>query len=202
VQILYILAFFSMLRASNLLPASLNVVDPRRQLCFGNIKGFTGGIVLSIVLSKTIQFSERIHEISLAERLGSIFCPVAALRKLVRLRQGAKLGDNDLILQVPVNGVWRPLCKDHVVTILRTQLAKMGLDPLQYSFHSFRHGGLQAAVRAQPNLELVKLQSGHMSDAVHVYTQMPGASRMVTGAKMLEMMERDRGSLPIRVVPL
>ena len=30
-----------------------------------------------------------------------------------------------------------------------------------------------------------------MSGAVHVYTQMPGASRMVTGAKMLEMMEKD-----------
>jgi hypothetical protein len=160
------------------------------------MKKFTGGIVLSIVLAKTIQFSERVHEIALAARPGSVFCPVAALRKLVLLRHGTKTGDGDLIFQIPVNGSWRPLCKDHVVTILRAQLVKMYLCPTDYSFHSFRHGGLQAAVRAQPNLELVKLQSGHMSDAVHVYTQMPGASRMVTGAKMLELMEREREAQP------
>jgi hypothetical protein len=40
---------------------------------------------------------------------------------------------------------------------------------------------------------LIRLQSGHISGAIHVYTAMPGASRMVTGARMLA----DLDSLPL-----
>jgi hypothetical protein len=105
-----------------------------------------------------------------------------------------------LVLQIPVAGVWRPLCKQTVVSVLRMQLEKLGLDPSSYSFHSFRHGSIQTAVRAQPSIELVKLQSGHMSDAVTIYTQMPGASRMVTGAKMLAAMELDRESASVPAI--
>jgi hypothetical protein len=189
VQITYVIAFFSMLRASNLLPVSLSMVDPERQMVWGRLKAFVGGIVLTVVLSKTIQCRERQHEIALAERPGSIFCPVAAVRYLRRLRGGVKCGDNDLMLQIPVNGSWRPLCKDTVVTVMRSQLGKLGLDPSLYSFHCFRHGSIQTAVLAQPALELIKLQSGHLSDAVHLYTQMPGSARMVTTAKMLLQMD-------------
>jgi hypothetical protein len=77
------------------------------------------------------------------------------------------------------------LLKDAVVGVLRLQLARMGLDPRLYGFHSFRHGAVQAALRSQPSLEMIGLQSDHTSAAIHVYTQMPGAARMVTGAKML-----------------
>jgi integrase len=188
-QTCFILAFFTMKRASNLLPPSLSDMDPRRQMVWGRIKWHLGGVVCKVVLSKTIQFSERIHEIALASRPGSPFCPVSALNRLGALRHGVKCGVEDLIFQIPVKGVWRPLCKDTVVVILRMQLKKMGLDPRDYSFHSFRHGGVQAAVRAQPSVELIKLQSGHSSDAFYIYTQMPGSQRMVMGAKMLAVME-------------
>jgi integrase len=195
VQITYIIAFFSMLRASNLLPASLSVVDPERQMVWGRLISFEGGVVLVVVLSKTIQCRERRHEIALAERTGSPFCPVAAVRRLLALRNGQKCGDNELLLQIPVNSIWRPLCKDTVITVMRSQLKKLGLDPQRYSFHSFRHGSIQTAVLAQPALELIKLQSGHLSDAVHLYTQMPGSARMVTTAKMLEQMDGFRASV-------
>jgi hypothetical protein len=199
VQITYVIAFFSMLRASNLLPASLSVVDPDRQMVWGRLISFEGGIVIRVILSKTIQCREREHEIALAERRGSVFCPIAAIRRLLQLRAGVKCGDNDLMLQIPVNSVWRPLCKDTVIVIMRSQLRKLGLDPDRYSFHSFRHGSIQTAVLAQPALELVKLQSGHLSNAVHLYTQMPGSARMVTTAKMLEQM--DAFSASVVVVP-
>ena len=97
---------------------------------------------------------------------------------------------DDVLLQVPVNGVWRPLCKDTVVKVMRMQLVRMGLNPDEYAFHSFRRGGIQEAVRAQPSLELVRLQSGHVSDAIHAYSAMPGEARMVTVALMLESLEQ------------
>jgi integrase len=80
--------------------------------------------------------------------------------------------------------------------IMKRQLKRMKLDPGKYGFHSFRHGAIQAAARAQPSLELVRLQSGHRSDAILVYTAMPAASRMVTGALMLEELSRGVPSVP------
>ena len=179
-----------MLRASNLMPSSLTKVDKRRLLTWNKIRHFPGGVVCSITLSKTIQFSEKTHEIALAERPGSLFCPVAAIRHLVDLRGRVNCGPDDVLLQVPVNGVWRPLCKDTVVKMMRMQLVRMGLNPDEYAFHSFRRGGIQEAVRAQPSLELVRLQSGHVSDAIHAYSAMPGEARMVTVALMLESLEQ------------
>jgi hypothetical protein len=87
---------------------------------------------------------------------------------------------------------WTCLLKKRLMKVLRLQLARMGLDPSLYGFHSFRHGAIQLAARVQPSLELIRLQSGHISGAIHVYTAMPGASRMVTGARMLA----DLDSLP------
>jgi hypothetical protein len=166
-------------------------------MVWGRLTSFFGGIVVKVILSKTIQCREREHEIALAENNQSPFCPVMALRRLLVLRQNWKTGDNDLILQIPVNGVWRPLCKDTVIKIMRAQLVKFGLDPSDYSFHSFRRGSIQTAVRAEPSLELIKLQSGHVSDAVHIYTQMPGSSRMATAAKMMEQMNSVRDAIQL-----
>ena len=189
IQVVYCLAFFSMLRGSNLMPGSLKKVDTRRILTWDKIRQFPGGVVCSTFLSKTIQYSQKVHEISLAERPGSIFCPVSSLRRLVQLRGRRNCSPNDIVLQIPVNGVWRPLCKATVIKVMRMQLSKMGYNPDDFAFHSFRHGGVQEAVRAQPSLELVKLQSGHVSDAVHTYTNMSGETRMVTVEKMLESLD-------------
>jgi hypothetical protein len=189
VQITYMIAFFSMLQASNLLPPSLSVVDLDWQMVWGRLISFDGGIVIHVILSKTIQCHEREREIALAEQSGSIFCLVATIWRLLELQGGMKCADNDLMLQIPVNLVWHPLCKDTVVVIMQSQLRKLGLDPDRYSCHSFRHRSIQTAVLVQPALELVKLQSGHLSNAVHLYTQMPGSARMVTTTKMLEQMD-------------
>jgi hypothetical protein len=184
-QVLYLVAFYSMLRASNLLPASHAEADPDRQLTWSRIRRFTGGAVFRIVQAKNLQFSEHVHEVSLPEKKGSMFCPISALAHLAKLRGGQFCGLDDFVFMASHNGQWTTLLKAPVVKLFRLQLGRMGLDPSKYGFHSFRRGAIQAAVRCQPSLELVRLQSGHTSSAVHVYTAMPGAARMVTGAKML-----------------
>jgi hypothetical protein len=194
VQVFYLVSFFSMLRCSNLLPKSHASADPLRQLVWSRIRRVEGGVVFRVVYAKNLQFGDIIHEVSLPERPGSMFCPVAALTLLARLNVGIPCLAGDFVFSVPKDGQMVHLLKDPVVKIFRQQLGRMGLDPSKYGFHSFRHGGIQAAVRCQPSLELVRLQSGHRSNAIHVYTAMPGASRMVTGAKMLAELS---GELPI-----
>jgi integrase len=189
-QVFFLISFYTMLRASNLLPTSYNNVEPDRQLTWGRVKHLGAGLVFKITLSKTNQFMEHIHEVSLPYKPGSIFCPVSALSHLYHFRAGVKTNDDDLVFMVPCAGSWRPLLKAQVVVILKRQLKQMKLDPSRYGFHSFRHGAIQTAARSQPSLELIRLQSGHRSDAILVYTGMPASSRMVTGALMLEELSR------------
>jgi integrase len=195
-QVFFLIAYYSMLRASNLLPTTYLDVDPDRQLTWGKIRRHDAGLVFKITLSKTNQFAEHVHEVSLPHKTRSLFCPVSALSHLFHSRGSQMTGDDDLVFLIPVAGQWRPLLKHRVVKIFKRQLRRMNLDPALYGFHSFRHGAIQAAVRSQPSLELIRLQSGHTSDAIMVYTAMPGASRMVTGALMLDELSRGVASVP------
>jgi hypothetical protein len=192
VRTFYLVAYFSMLRCSSLLPESRANIDLRRLVTWGKIRAHEGGIVLNIFLEKTLQFGDRVHELALASRPGSLFCPVAALYKLADLRSRQHCGPDDLIFLVKSSSSsWVPLAKNTVLDVMRAQLKSMKVDPATYAFHSFRRGAIQAAVRVQPSLELIRLQSGHVSDAIHVYTQMPGASRMVTAIRMLDDLDRN-----------
>lgn len=58
IRSLYKVLFFSMLRASNLVPTTLKKVDPLRQLTWGAVRRYPNGAVLTVKLSKTIQFRE------------------------------------------------------------------------------------------------------------------------------------------------
>ena len=58
IRSLYKVLFFSMLRSSNLVPTSHNKVDPLRQFTWGVLRRYPDGTVLTVMLSKTIQFRE------------------------------------------------------------------------------------------------------------------------------------------------
>jgi hypothetical protein len=195
-QVFFLLSFYSMLRASNLLPKTYSDVEPDHQLTWGRVHWHVSGLVFKITLSKTNQFLEHVHEVALLHKSGSIFCPVSALSHLFCFHNGLKTSDSDLVFQVPFVGGWHPLLKAQVVVILKRQLKHMNLNPTRYGFHSFCHEAIQAAAHAQPSLELIRLQSGHRSDAILVYTGMPATSRMVTGALMLQELSNGVPSVP------
>ena len=184
----YKIAYFTMLRASNLLTSSKAKTDPRRQITWGRTRSVPGGAIIDIILSKTQQFGDRTHEIALPEAPGSIYCPVSALRQLFDLRAGQCCSSDDLIFMIPSGGKWVPLTKHTVLDIMRAQLSRASFDPTRFAFHSLRRGGIQTAVQVQPSLELIRCQTGHASDAIHCYTQLPGEARLATGSRMLEAM--------------
>ena len=107
---------------------------------------------------------------------------------LAALQGPSNCTDDGLVFKViSTRGNWVPLCKQTVLDVLRAQLTALKLDPSKFAFNSFRHGAIQSAVRVQPSLELLKLQTGHQSDsAFHVYANMPGHERMATGMKMMD----------------
>ena len=159
-------------------------------------------MVLTVRLSKTIQFQERIHTIPLASIPGSRFCPVAALDMLLRLRNGQHTGSDDLVFMVNTGGCWEYLCKPLAQRLLEAQIVRMGLVPTDFRFHSFRFGSLQDAVLLEPSLEVIRLQSDHLSDAIHGYCGLPATRRFrVTQQMGSSLAGRERDFARIGVIP-
>ena len=184
-----LILFLTMLRGSNLFPANHAAIDPLRQLTWEKIRRVHDGVVISIILSKTVQYRERIHEIHLAASPGSLFCPVAALDRLLAARGGAAL-PTDLVLQLPAaDGTWAPLMKYQFVHWFRGRLAEMGEDPSAYSVHGFRHGSIQHAILHQGNMTLIRLHSNHMSDAIMCYSHVDPAKRRAVSAAMVSALD-------------
>ena len=179
--------FFSMVRLSSLLPAYPAAADPFRQVTWGNVKKCSQGATFFVHVEKTIQFQERKHVVTLAKKPGSIFCPVMALEKLRDLRGSKNCKIDDLVFQVPVSEfVFRPLCKYEFQKWFVHRLNEMGLDPKKIRPHSFRHGGVNFALMCEENLNMVKVSSGHLSESVWTYCNLPASSRFQVATKMMK----------------
>ena len=82
---LYLLAFYSFLRMSNLVPHSMASFSPLRQLAQGDVIFKPGKIVVLVKWSKTMQFSKDVKLITVPKIPGSPLCPVTAISDLLLL---------------------------------------------------------------------------------------------------------------------
>lgn len=80
---LFLVAFFSFLRISNLVPYKLSEIgDPRAcYLTPSSVTFTTQGVLLRITHTKAIQFRERVLEIRLPSIPGTPLCRVTALEE-------------------------------------------------------------------------------------------------------------------------
>jgi hypothetical protein len=184
IRSLYVILYFSMLRCGNLLPYTQKETDPERHLTWDRINSYDDGVVFDIILSKTIQFKERVQQVALAKLEEKMFSPVTALDNLAQLRGPHHPYLGSVVFQVPTTRGWVPLSKPTAQRILEDQIQAMGLDPTKYRFHSFRHGALQEAVACDTSLEMICLQSDHVSDAVYAYTNLAGSRRFGVSQKV------------------
>ena len=191
IRLTYRVLFYSMVRISNLVPNSSAKFNPRQQLIWDRVIVHPGGIVLKMDLTKTIQSAARCHEIALAECPGSDYCPVAAIKRMATIRGECRPGFP--VFEIPTGQGWIPLSRYHIDVVLTRQIRAAGLDVSKYKFHSFRRGAIQLAVRLEPRLQLIRLQSDHSSSAFDCYTALPATKRfdlsllMVSGMDTLEV---------------
>ena len=189
-----LLLFLTMLRGSNLFPGHPGAADPVRNLTWNKIRRVENGVIITVVLSKTIQSQERIHEIPLAAAPGSLFCPVQALERLYTIR-GTPPAPADHVLVVPdESGTFSPLVKYQFVRWFRSRLEQMGLDSKRFHVHGFRHGSIQWALLSGNNITLIKLHSDHMSDAIMCYSHVEPEKRAVITESMIAALDRQAGS--------
>ena len=188
-----ILLYFSMLRSSSLFPPWQAAADTQRNLVWDRVHFFEGGAKILIILAKTQQHFRRVHEVVLHEKVGSPFCPVAALRRLKNMR-GVPVNPNDHVFMLPVghsaDGEWRIFVKTDLLPWFKRRISQMQLDEDKYLLHGFRHGGVCIAISEVPNLALVKIASDHSSEAIWSYANVAASKRQSVAAAMLETVHR------------
>ena len=162
---LFLVAFYSFLRKSNLVVNRTAQVSPK-VILRSDLRFDASFAYLTIRASKTIQFRERLFSLPLPRIPGSLLCTVAALVNHVRINQVHQ--DMPLFSVRPANSV-SPITFAHVNSFLARVIKSVGLDSTCYSPHSFRRGGATFAFEAHVPSELIKAQGDWRSDCYFIY---------------------------------
>ena len=165
---LFLVAFFSFLRISNLVPYKLSEIgDPRACYLTPSSVTFTAqGVLLPITPTKTIQFRERVLGIPLPRIPGSPLCPVTALEEYLA---SAQVPPRSPLFVCNEWGVNRPILAHQYNAFIKALLSAIGLNSANYSSHSFRRGGATFAFSHEAPTAFIKAQGDWKSDAYLVY---------------------------------
>ena len=186
-----IILFFSMLRSSSLFPPTAGEADRERNLTWERVKFTEFGAVITVTLSKTSQYGQKAHRVVLQQKPDSVFCPVAALRRLREMRGLPAHTLRDHVFQLPTpGGGWAILTKSTVNKWFKGRIRAMGLPDERYMLHAFRHGAIALALSEEPNIAMIKLQSNHLSESVWVYSQVDVSRRLSVASKMVDALDR------------
>ena len=168
---LFLVAFFSFLRNSNLVVKNMCSVSSVKVLCCSYLILNENTAFLRILATKTIQFRQRSLNIPLPVIPGSVLCPVAALHTHLKLNQvpasaplfSVRASDSESVQAITYPQFSRFLARS---------LQAIGADLSEFSPHSFRRGGATFAFDCGLPAELIKLQGDWRSDAYLVYLEM------------------------------
>ena len=102
----YLLAFFSFLRLSNMVPHAKNGFNPSRHLARGDIIVSDNEAIVLVKWSKTIQFRDKVACVVIPKLPGSKLCPVTVLSNMLHLVPGS---NNDPLFAIFKANTWSPL---------------------------------------------------------------------------------------------
>ncbi len=141
---LFLVAFFTMSRKSNLVVTLLS--EKVRCLTHNDIIIGQHSLLVIFKWSKTNQFGDRVHKIPLTELKGSPLCPVEAYKNMCG--KLSVVGHSPAFCIVKGAGIV-PVTYQDLQAFLRVQVAKLDLNPLNYTSHSFRRGGYLSRVQGR-----------------------------------------------------
>ena len=151
---LFLVAFYSFLRESNLVVDRAAQVSPK-VILRSDLRFDASFAYLTIRAFINYSVSRTLFSLPLPRIQGSLLCPVAALVNHVRI--------NQVIQDVPLFSVRSantvsPITYAHFSSFLARVIKFVCLDSTSYSPHSFRRGGATFAFEAHVPSELIKAQ--------------------------------------------
>ena len=161
------MAFFGFLRISNLAPHASREFDKTRHLTPNDVRFYKNYMEIDIKWSKTLQFRDKIHTLTLPRLKGSPLCPVKALQKALAVYTPSY---NDPLFQI-FSGGWKVVTDSRIRKVLAKLNQKMGLEKNHYTFHAFRCSGATLAFRAHVPIQKIKHHGSWTSDCVWTYIQ-------------------------------
>jgi hypothetical protein len=167
-----LLAFFGFLRKSTLLPKSSKSSDTKKALSLADItvEQDKSRINVTIRHSKTIQFGQRSLTLPFIAIPGSQLCPVeAVVAMLAKLKNSKPLLSSQPLFTFVSSDKVQHFTHSTFSEMLRSSLASSGVDPAEYSGHSFRRGGCSHAFALGIPPSLIKLRGDWKSNAYERY---------------------------------
>ena len=164
--------FFSVARASSLLPGAGGGIDSTRCPTWEDVRAGKGGLLLQLKWGKNRQSLAEAFWVPLREMKGSRACPVSNLSRLRGL--WGKEVDSLPLFAWPTAGGDRQ-GKPVLLTLrlarqwLKLFLGQLGRASEGFTLHSFRRGAATLAFSNGANLEDVRKLGGWKSEAVNCY---------------------------------
>lgn len=161
---IFLTAFFSFLRISNLVPSSPLTFNVTRHLARGDFILASPGAHIIIKWSKTLQHRNSYHVVQIPFIQHSMLCPVTAVQVMCQMHPGH--ADAPLFMH--------PITKTSITQAqARRALARivkhLGFSPGYITFHSFRRAGATAAFNNNVHLQHIQTHGGWRSSAVWTY---------------------------------
>ena len=174
---LFLFAFFLFARKSNLVPDSLHSQN-RKCLLRKDVEVFDNFLVVHIHWSKTIQFGQRKISLPLVRIHGSVLCPVTAFENMCKMVPALSL---DPLFSLP-----EKKCITYYLyqTRLRYFIQRIGLNPEDFSTHSFRRGGTSYAFHSKVPTELIKMHGDWKSDCYQQYLSFSLEDKLLVASNM------------------
>ena len=167
----FLVAFFSFLRISNLVPYRLADLESDKSyfLKRSDVSFSASCAILRIYRTKTIQFSQRALEIPLPLIPNSVLGPVSALQTLLSLVPAPPSAP---LFILPTGTGIKPILAHHFNRFLKSCALATGFNVHQLSSRSFRQGGATFAFNCGAPTEFIKAQGDWQSDAYLIYLKL------------------------------
>ena len=163
---IYLVAFYSFLRLSNLVPHSIRTYSPLEQLARGDVFFGPPGLQVLVKWSKTMQNRNKAMLIKLPAISDLQICPVHHLQQLLHTTPG---NQDSPLFQVKVHDTWVALTDSKVRKHLKDVLISLQMHNKNITFHSFRKSGAFLAFQGQVSLQSIKAHGTWSSDTVWRY---------------------------------
>lgn len=163
---LFLFAFFLVARKSNLVPTSKSDIEYGKYLKLENVQYFGEYILVSFHWTKTIQFGEREVVSPLLKFRDHRLCPVSAFEEVMKLRIHHFKG---ALFTLP-NGTC--ITYHMFQRKLRSCIENIGLNPSNFSTHSFRRGFTTLAFKSDIPPEHIQLMGDWKSDSYKCYLEL------------------------------
>ena len=171
-------AFFGLFRKSHLLPVSSSKYTVTIHFCKADFIPFSGGFLVRVRWSKTIQFHQREVFIPLVRIPGSPLCPVSAISLAFSLCASDPPSAAAFSWRDPSSLRSRVFTYRRFMRLLRLFLSQLGYESSAFGTHSFRRGGATLALQAGVPISTIQLLGDWKSDSVLLYLTLPVQSRV------------------------